>query len=156
MMAVHSVVRLAALAAALMLMSKCLHAAEPISETECLATNIYHEARGESRKGKIAVAEVVLNRVKSPRFPETVCGVVKQNKSKKAGRCQFSWYCDSQPDRYDTEAWRLAQEVLAGIHEDPTGGALFYHAEYVRPAWSKRLALTARIGLHLFYTIRHD
>ena len=129
-------------------------AAHPAS-VRCLALNIYHEARSEPEKGQQAVAAVTLNRVKSGAFPDSVCKVVKQG-SQKRNRCQFSWWCDGKAD-HPTEqaAWKRAQQLarltLEGEQEDPTNGALYYHADYVRPRWSRKFERTARIGSHLFY-----
>ena len=122
----------------------------------CLTMNIYHESRSESRAGQIAVASVTLNRVKSRKFPGTVCDVVKQGGQKRRHRCQFSWWCDGKDDKPTNEdAWSQAMEIgrlsLLGVIADPTGGALYYHAEYVRPSWSRVFERSARIGRHLFY-----
>ena len=124
-------------------------------DLRCLALNIYHEARSESRKGQIAVARVTLNRVESQAFPDSVCAVVKQG-GEKRHQCQFSWWCDGKSDRpVDSRAWRRSLEIgrqaLANKAADPTEGALFYHADYVKPQWSKVFDRTARIGRHLFY-----
>ena len=124
-------------------------------ELRCLALNIYHEARSESKRGQIAVAAVTLNRVKSDRFPNSVCAVVHQG-GEKLHRCQFSWWCDGRSDQpKDQKAWRraiqLARESLAGLHRDPTRGALYYHTTRVKPAWSKKFRRSARIGNHVFY-----
>ncbi len=121
----------------------------------CLALNIYHEARSESKRGQIAVAAVTLNRVKSNRFPNSVCAVVKQG-GEKLHRCQFSWWCDGRSDRpQDQAAWKravqIARESLAGLHRDPTGGALYYHNTQVQPDWAKEFRRSARIGNHVFY-----
>ena len=121
----------------------------------CLALNVYHEARSESKTGQVAVAAVTLNRVKSTVFPNSVCKVVKQG-GQQRNRCQFSWWCDGKRD-HPTEpmAWQEAQQVarlaLQGATEDPTDGALYYHADYVKPRWARKLEHTARIGNHLFY-----
>ena len=121
----------------------------------CLAMNIYHEARSESRTGQVAVASVTLNRVKSKTFPNSVCGVVKQGNPKRK-RCQFSWWCDGKKDDpTDKEAWNKAVKIgrfsLLGITSDPTKGALYYHANHVRPSWTRTFKRTARIGDHSFY-----
>lgn len=124
-------------------------------DLRCLALNIYHEARSEPRKGQIAVARVTLNRVESKAFPNSVCGVVKQG-GQKRHRCQFSWWCDGKSDHpSDSQAWqrslKVGKQVLADKAADPTKGALFYHADYVKPKWSKAFNRTAQIGRHLFY-----
>ncbi len=120
---------------------------------ECLAMNVYHEARSEPVKGQVAVASVTLNRVKSGKFPGSVCEVVKQGTRRS---CQFSWWCDGKKDApSDEEAWenarRIALRALMGLAEDPTKGALYYHATHVKPSWSRALERTTRIGQHLFY-----
>jgi spore germination cell wall hydrolase CwlJ-like protein len=125
------------------------------AELRCLALNIYHEARSEPEKGREAVAAVTLNRVKSKSFPGSVCAVVKQG-GQKRHRCQFSWWCDGRSDApTEKAAWRkaleLGRESLLGLRDDPTNGALFYHADHVRPRWSRTFHRTARIGDHIFY-----
>jgi len=123
------------------------------AEFECLAQAIYFEAGGESVAGQHAVAAVILNRMRSGRFPGTVCEVIRQTAK---GTCQFSWWCDGKSDTpRDRDRWLLAEQaardVLSGEHADRTHGALFFHASYVRPRWSKRLQKTAAIGNHIFY-----
>jgi len=122
----------------------------------CLALNIYHEARGESDSGKIAVAHVVMNRVKSHRFPNSICKVVMQGGEKRRFRCQFSWHCDGRSDvPGDRRAWRkskhLAEKVYTGQIQDPTEGALWYHADYARPYWRVAFNQGPKIGHHIFY-----
>lgn len=126
------------------------------SEIECLALNIYFEARSEPMDGKIAVGHVVLNRVESKRYPDKICKVVKQGGPRPRNRCQFSWWCDGRSDRpRDLQAWKesqiLARVVFWGYSEDPTGGALWYHADYTSPSWGRRLARGPMIGRHQFY-----
>ena len=131
-----------------------------ITETlVCMALNIYHEARSESELGQLAVAAVTLNRVESEAFPNSVCEVVKQG-GERRHRCQFSWWCDGKRDTpTDTAAWdaalRLGRLSLQGMTSDPTKGALYYHATYVKPTWSRKFERTARIGAHLFYRPRN-
>ncbi|MBK1706435.1 cell wall hydrolase [Halochromatium glycolicum] len=133
-----------------------LKATESVDEElRCLALNIYHEARSEPLSGQIAVARVTLNRVESTRFPSSVCGVVKQG-GQKRNRCQFSWWCDGKSDQpTEPKAWRksleISKRVLANQAPDPTAGALYYHANYVKPSWSRSFQRTAQIGRHLFY-----
>jgi N-acetylmuramoyl-L-alanine amidase len=123
----------------------------------CLALNVYFEARNDSMAGQYAVAQVVMNRVQSSKFPNDVCSVVKQ--SRKDGTCQFSWYCDGKSDRpREPYAWAYAQMVAAdvligqGIEvTDITQGATHYHAHYVRPYWADKLEYTVTYGSHLFY-----
>ena len=125
-------------------------------ELACLATAIYFEARSESRLGQLAVAKVVLNRVKDPRFPDTICGVVYENAHKR-NACQFSFACDGKSER-PTEAaqWRrarrLAAEVLNGRADfRPLNGVAFYHADYVWPRWRRAMRRVIKIGRHIFY-----
>ncbi|MEW8507124.1 MAG: cell wall hydrolase [Candidatus Thiodiazotropha sp.] len=134
---------------------------EPISdqanpEIECLARNIYFEARSESEQGQRAVGHVVMNRVAAKGYPNTICAVVKQGGEKRRNRCQFSWWCDGRSDQpVNKRAWRrsleLAHAILSGRSKDPTDGALWYHADYVKPVWSSALVLGKKIGHHLFY-----
>lgn len=126
------------------------------NELRCLALNIYFEARSEPESGQRAVGHVVMNRLVHPKYPDTVCKVVKQGGEKVLHRCQFSWWCDGQSDRpKNQEAWvkslRLACMVYFGVLEDTTGGALWYHATYVKPYWSDSLIEGDRIGQHVFY-----
>jgi spore germination cell wall hydrolase CwlJ-like protein len=135
--------------------------ADTAKELNCLATAIYFEARGEPEEGQLAVAQVVLNRVKNPAYPDTVCGVVYQNKSKR-NRCQFSFACDGRSDRVtDKSAWTKAQELARRSVEeqsttfiDEVGSATHYHATYVRPRWAGRMTKTDKIGRHVFYNTR--
>lgn len=125
-------------------------------ELRCLALNIYFEARSEPELGQRAVGQVVMNRVAHSRYPDSVCKVVQQGGEKVLHRCQFSWWCDGQSDRpTDQRAWAksllLAWKVYFGVLEDVTGGALWYHATYVKPYWSASLLKGDRIGQHVFY-----
>ncbi len=129
------------------------------SELYCMALNIYHEARGESDQGKRAVGHVVMNRVTDRRFPTSVCRVVRQGGERRRNRCQFSWWCDGRSDRpRNRTAWnsslQIAQEIIVGLSSDPTGGALWYHADYVRPYWRKAFTRGPKIGQHIFYRAR--
>ncbi len=125
-------------------------------EQRCLAEAIYFEARGESEEGQVAVAQVVLNRVKNPSYPNSICGVVYQNKHKR-NRCQFSFACDGIKDRISSKgAWRTAQrltkEVLDGKqYLKMVDASTHYHATYVNPRWAKSMAKRGQIGLHIFY-----
>lgn len=126
------------------------------NEIECLALNIYFEARGEPESGKLAVAHVVMNRVLDPRFPKSVCEVVQQGGDWRLHKCQFSWWCDGRSDRpKDLAAWesskKMARLVYWGASEDPTLGALWYHADYVTPHWRDAFARGPKIGRHIFY-----
>jgi hypothetical protein len=121
----------------------------------CLSEAIYHEARGESLQGQVAVAEVILNRVESGRYPSTVCGVVEQGTGQR-NMCQFSYYCDGRSDAVDDdEAWakagRIARAMLDGAPRLLTDGAMFYHTKAVAPYWADEFVQTASIGAHLFY-----
>lgn len=124
----------------------------------CLALAIYFEARSEPLLGRFAVAEVIMNRVESPRFPDTVCDVVKQDLGPKKYDCQFSFYCDGKPlTPTEPRAWQRAQEVAHDVlyvedAPDVTGGALFYHTKNVSPSWSRRMEVTAKYGAHIFFT----
>jgi spore germination cell wall hydrolase CwlJ-like protein len=127
------------------------------TELTCLAQNIYFESRSEPIEGKIAVAHVVMNRVASQYFPDTVCGVVQDGTDEVLHKCQFSWYCDGKADVVDDRgAWKeaveLASQVYWGRVDDPSGGALWYHADYVKPVWRKAFAQGPTIGHHIFYS----
>ena len=128
----------------------------------CLAQNIYYESRGSNLADMAAVSDVVLNRVKDTRYPNTICGVVQQGKKNADGRmkrnaCQFSWYCDGKSDwPKQGDAWFKAQMIAYQIIEDGkfrgiTEGATHYHADYVKPRWASSLQLIGRIGEHIFY-----
>lgn len=125
-------------------------------EQRCLAEGIYFEARGESEEGQVAVAQVVLNRVKNPAYPNSICGVVYQNKHKR-NRCQFSFACDGIRDRISSPAaWktaqRLAREVLDGKqYLKMVDASTHYHATYVNPRWAKSMVKRGQVGLHIFY-----
>ncbi|HEC26716.1 MAG TPA: cell wall hydrolase [Gammaproteobacteria bacterium] len=119
----------------------------------CLAAAIYFEAGNQSVDGKYAVGQVVINRVKSPHFPGTVCGVVKQHK-------QFSFYWDGKPEKLPHNKlnriqWEVSNVVafslLNAVVPDETNGALFYHTLGVSPNWSAKMRITTRIGRHVFY-----
>lgn len=122
-------------------------------EIDCLALNMYREARGEEAQGKVAVALVTMNRLKTSGFPDTVCKVVKQKTQKV---CQFSWVCMNGLPRIDEKIYNYSKALATRVFlnhdliEDFTGGALFYHADYVSPKW-KRLEVTTKIGRHIFY-----
>jgi spore germination cell wall hydrolase CwlJ-like protein len=138
-------------------------------DLECLALNIYHEARGETQKGKLAVAHVTVNRVAHRRFPDSVCGVVYQAVYSKWWRenhgrevpvrnmCQFSWFCDGKSDgTYDRRAWQesllLAVSVLEQSTQDPTNGATHYfNPTLANPAWQHDFVQVAMVDSHLFY-----
>jgi hypothetical protein len=122
---------------------------------ECLTSAIYYEAGQESREGQQAVAQVVLNRVRHPAFPASVCGVVYQGSTRTTG-CQFTFTCDGSLARApERSAWNRAREIakaaLAGFVQPEVGNATHYHANYVAPYWAPTLAKTAGIGAHIFY-----
>jgi hypothetical protein len=122
-------------------------------EIRCLAMNVYHEARGEPGKGKYAVAQVTMNRVKSPKYPNDVCRVVHQHIRENG---QFSWTTDKISDiPQDSKAWldaiRVAREVYRQEKTVDIGHALYYHADYVKPRWASHKAEVAKIGRHIFY-----
>ena len=126
------------------------------SEMQCLALNIYHEARGEPSDGLLAVGQVVVNRASDPRFPDTLCAVIQQGGSQKLYRCQFSWWCDGKSDQpKNLKAWKrseaLARRIIWGNAPDPTSGAKWYHTKQVRPIWRKALTKGPVIGSHIFY-----
>ncbi|QDY69122.1 cell wall hydrolase [Qingshengfaniella alkalisoli] len=122
---------------------------------ECLSEALYFEARGESVKGQFAVAEVIMNRVKSGSFPDTVCGVIKQGTGKKY-QCQFTYNCDGYPETIRekgayAQVKRVAGVVLAGAPLALTQGATYYHTTAVSPSWARKFFRTAAIGVHRFY-----
>jgi len=129
----------------------------------CLAMNLYHETRGETLAGNIAVGYVTMNRVADPRYPDTICGVVHQAKyhgwdlvNPIKNRCQFSWYCDGLSDNPQDgkamlESVILAQHVIAGTVTDISQGATHYHAKYVNPYWADDMTVVLEVGQHIFY-----
>ena len=140
------------------------------AEWSCLAKNIYFEARNQSTAGQIAVSHVVLNRVKSNRYPNTICGVVEQGLTSRwwkkehgktvmlKNKCQFSWYCDGLSDEpKEPTTWKHALIVakdaytLWNLGTDISEGSMWYHAQNVRPKWRRDFAYVARIDDHLFY-----
>ena len=128
-------------------------------EQTCLANGIYFEARGESLRGQAAVAQVILNRVRNPTYPDTVCGVVYQNQHMR-NACQFSFACDGKrdviasPSHYKT-AQDIAMAVTAGkIFLPEVGSSTHYYAQYVSPGWARAMNRMSKIGLHIFYRTR--
>lgn len=122
---------------------------------KCLAEALYFEARGESLHGQFAVAEVILNRVASPRYPDTVCGVVNQGTGRR-GACQFSYTCDGKPEVVSepaawTRAGKIARLMLDGADRRLTDGATHFHTTGVRPGWAAVFPQTVQIGTHKFY-----
>ncbi len=125
------------------------------AEFVCLKEAIYHEARGEDIVGQFAVAEVILNRVDSPFYPDTICGVVHQN-AHRMNACQFSYACNGRSRvMSDREARAVAAQIadilMSGAERELTAGATHFHAARVSPAWSRTFDRTARIGEHIFY-----
>lgn len=125
---------------------------ETQQQIDCLADNVYYEAGYEPREGKEAVALVTLNRMKDPRYPKDICGVVKQKTTKV---CQFSWFCMNVSQNKNNPAYEESINVALHVYsnyenlKDITKGALFYHADYVNPRW--KLEKTTVIGRHIFY-----
>lgn len=126
-------------------------------DLDCLALNIYREAGYEPFEGKVAVAQVTLNRTADPNFPNTVCAVVYQ-KNRFIGKviCQFSWYCDSRHRNREVngeayqESYKVAKMVLLeNFRLESLNQALYYHADYVNPNWRK--PKITKIGQHIFY-----
>lgn len=148
-------------------------------EANCLALNVYYEARSDNLAGMYAVSDVVLNRVRDDRYPNTICEVVYQGPTKESWKtkqdpdlpedqrkynpvrnmCQFSWYCDGKDDIPDDETgWATAQYVAGSIlyankHRGITEGSTHYHATYVKPRWAHDRGMNhvGRIGTHIFY-----
>jgi len=143
---------------------------------QCLALNMYHEARDQGSAGLLGVTSVVLNRVKDKRFPNDICEVVEQGPTRESwktrqtpspfdavfypikNRCQFSWYCDGKSDvPKDVKTYERLLTISTSIvynkfdFIDITDGALFYHADYVTPAWAKTKIKTVEIQDHIFY-----
>lgn len=127
-------------------------------EVTCLALNIYFEARSEPVDGMLAVGHVVMNRVSHRNFPNSACDVIRQGGEVVRHRCQFSWWCDGRSDRpRNAVAWDAAKLVAWFIYnghtEDPTEGALWYHADYVEPYWRDAYHRGPQIGRHIFYRV---
>ncbi|ESY78607.1 ATP-binding protein [Mesorhizobium sp. LNHC221B00] len=125
-------------------------------EQKCLANGIYFEARSESVRGQAAVAQVILNRVRNPAYPNSICGVVYQNDSW-FNRCQFSFACDGRKKRIESPAaYKTAEDiamaVTAGkIFIPEVGSSTHYYAQYVHPGWARTMQKMTKIGLHIFY-----
>ena len=148
-----------------------------INQKHCLATNIYHEARGETAKGKFAVAHVTMNRVTSDRFPNTVCDVVYQSQMRtnwkgesvpKRHKCQFSWYCDGKSDaiiirtaegnniKYNMNAWEESLKVATAvlkydIHDSTYGATHYFNDKLADPYWADHYVQVAVIDNHVFH-----
>ncbi len=122
----------------------------------CLSEALYFEARGESIKGQFAVAEVILNRVDSSSFPNTICKVVNQGTGRKH-QCQFSYTCDGHAEKIHEPAayarvGKIAKLMMDGADRRLSGGATYYHTKAVSPRWSRIFPRTATIGEHHFYS----
>jgi len=140
-------------------------ASDENGETFCLAQNIYFEAGNQPEAGKVAVANVTMNRMKSQAYPSTICNVVYQARWETNWRgdmipvrnkCQFSWFCDGRSDLpTDSATWMKSLEIanfaLAGAYFDVTSGATHYHSDSVYPYWADHLNRTVTIDNHLFY-----
>jgi hypothetical protein len=129
-------------------------------DLDCLTEAVYYEARGESDKGQAAVAQVVLNRVRHPAFPKTICAVVFQGAGLGKADCQFSFVCDgSMRQRRDEDAWDAAQHVaaraLSGATLADIGSATHFHATRLGEQWGEGLVRVATVGLHVFYKFGH-
>jgi hypothetical protein len=133
--------------------------AEYIAAQHCLAEAIYFESANEPERGQRAVAQVVLNRVRSGIYPSTVCGVIYQNAHRR-NSCQFSYACDGKPERItDMAKWRRAKKFADDALSQRSylkeiGNATHYHANYVSPDWRFELKRMKQIGLHIFYSMR--
>jgi spore germination cell wall hydrolase CwlJ-like protein len=135
-------------------------------QVSCLAENIYFESAHEPKDGRIAVALVTLNRVNDLRYPSDICGVVLQRNRNTSGRvvCQFSWYCEANKSIRNTRAFQEAKDIALFVYanydkiEDFTGGALFYHADYVsvNKIGVSNLEKTVVVGRHIFYKERTE
>jgi len=130
------------------------------NKVDCVAEAIYFEARGEPFEGQLAVANVINNRVKSSKFPNTHCDVVYQAKRINGkivkNKCAFSFYCDGKVEEIrDKKAYKLAENIaklsMQGVYVDITRKATHFHAVYVNPYWSKHLEYLGKIGKHKFY-----
>ena len=136
-------------------------------ESYCLAENVYHEARNQPAAGQMAVMSVTMNRVNDPRFPNTICEVVREGPHRPSWkgtgemipvrhRCQFSWYCDGKPDTIkDEKCYKdillIAEVMFTYETEDFTEGSLWYHSPKVKPKWSMVYTETVKIDNHIFY-----
>lgn len=154
---------------------------QEVGQAKCLADNMYFEARNQGTAGIIAVSNVVLNRVISDTYPDTICGVIRQGPTRESWRtrqtddpndavyhpikhrCQFSWYCDGKPDKPGNieqynEMYRFALLIVKGEISllDITDGAMWYHADYVNPSWASHKEMTTEIGDHIFYRSKDD
>ncbi|MHA6299876.1 cell wall hydrolase [Devosia sp. CAU 1758] len=131
-------------------------------ERECLAQAIYHEARGETATGQMAVANIIVNRARSSKFPGSLCGVIYQNADKGRYRCQFTFACDGRDDTPgERRAWARSQDLAKQVYAEFAlgedigvlpGSALYYHTTAVRPSWSNTFSRVATVDSHIFYS----
>jgi len=141
-------------------MEKRLELAE--AERDCLAQAIYHEARGESAAGQLAVANVIVNRARSGQFPDSLCGVIYQNANKGLYRCQFTFACDGRDNTPgERRAWANSQELAKEVYAEFAqgkpigilpGSTLYYHTTAVAPSWSQTFSRVAVVDSHIFYS----
>ncbi|WIY53012.1 cell wall hydrolase [Devosia sp. YIM 151766] len=132
------------------------------AERDCLAQAIYHEARGESAKGQLAVANVIVNRARSSKFPDSLCGVIYQNANRGLYRCQFTFACDGRNDTPgERRAWASSKELAKQVYAEFAtgkeigvlpGSALYYHTRAVAPSWSHTYSRVAAVDSHIFYS----
>jgi hypothetical protein len=130
-------------------------------ERDCLAQAIYHEARGETATGQLAVANVIVNRARSGKFPDSLCGVIYQNADKGRYKCQFTFACDGRDDTPgERRAWAKSQELAKRVYAEFAtgeeigvlpGSALYYHTTAVRPSWADTFSRVAAVDSHIFY-----
>ncbi|TCD16166.1 cell wall hydrolase [Oricola cellulosilytica] len=127
-----------------------------VKQKNCLATAIYFEARSEPKAGQAAVAQVILNRVRNDRYPDTICDVVYQNDHMR-NACQFSFACDGLPEAVNEKhAWDKAEDVATAVLEGRSlvrdiATATHYHADYVKPYWAPKMKRLSAVGRHIFY-----
>ncbi|UYN99096.1 MAG: cell wall hydrolase [Devosia sp.] len=132
------------------------------SERECLAQAIYHEARGESASGQMAVANVIVNRARSAKFPSSLCGVIYQNADKGRYKCQFTFACDGRDDTPgERRAWATSVDLASRVYKTFAtgkdvgvlpGSVLYYHTTAVRPNWANTFSRVAAVDSHIFYS----
>lgn len=132
-----------------------LPAAQGGKHLNCLSEALYFEARGETIKGQFAVAEVIMNRVASSRYPDSVCGVINQGTGRKFA-CQFTYTCDGRAEVITEKSTyarlrKIAKLSMSDLPKTLTKGATHYHTTAVKPKWSRVFPRTAKIGVHLFY-----
>jgi hypothetical protein len=132
------------------------------AERDCLAQAIYHEARGESAAGQLAVANVIVNRARSNKYPSSLCGVIYQGANQGRYKCQFTFACDGRGDAPgERQAWARSMALAKDVYAEYATGeeigaipdtALFYHTTNVRPSWSYTFSRVAEVGAHIFYS----